>query len=116
QNGVDNADLLRSRFPEAVVLGGTSRIEAYVESPGVVVQRGQQQEVTLGAFRSEDRPAAESLAAALGNAGVPVTVTDDVVAALWLKLLITSGPGSMSAFARHPIGEALAAPVERSLL
>jgi 2-dehydropantoate 2-reductase len=47
QNGVDSAGFLRDRFPQAVVLGGTSRIEAFVEAPGVVVQRGPQTDLTV---------------------------------------------------------------------
>jgi 2-dehydropantoate 2-reductase len=116
QNGVDNADFLRSRFPHAVVLGGTSRIEAFVESPGVVVQHGQQTEVTVGPFDAVDRPAAERLAAAFQGGNVPTTLTDDVEAALWLKLLIISGLGSITAYARRAIGEVLADPVLSSML
>ncbi|MDP9343230.1 MAG: 2-dehydropantoate 2-reductase [Actinomycetota bacterium] len=108
QNGVDNEAFLQVRFPGAVVIGGASRIEAFLESPGVVVQRGQQAEVTVGAFEDAARPAAEALAGTLERASVPVVVTDDVQAALWLKLLIICGLGSGTAYAGRPIGEVLA--------
>jgi 2-dehydropantoate 2-reductase len=110
QNGIDNEAFLRERFPGAVVLGGASRIETFVDSPGVVVQRGPQTAVTVGAFTKSERAFAERLGAALDRAAVPVTVTDDIEAALWLKLLIICGLGSGTAYARRPIGEVLADP------
>ncbi len=116
QNGVDNHLLLKARFPQATVLAGPSRVEAFLESPGVVVQRGAQSEITLGAFSDADRPAGQALADALAAAGVPVTVTDDIVAALWLKLLIICGVGAITAYARRPIGGVLADPVLSSML
>jgi len=82
----------------------------------VVVQRGQQAEVTLGAFEPGGRPGAEALASALGRAGVPVSVTDDIQAALWLKVLIICGLGSGTAYARRAIGEVLADPDLASLV
>jgi len=102
QNGVDNESFLRERFPQAVVLGGTSRIEAYRERPGVIVQRGDMQDVTIGAFDLEERPVAARLGTAFDAAGVPVTLAADIVSALWVKLLIICGVGSITAYTGGP--------------
>ena len=108
QNGVDNEEFLRQRFPEAVVLGGTSRIEAYREDPSTVVQRGPMHDVTIGAFRVEERSVAARLGTAFDAAGVPVTLAADIVSALWMKLLIICGVGSITAYAGAPWGQVLA--------
>ena len=63
QNGVDNEAFLMERFPQAAVIGGTSRIEAYIVEPGVVAQRGRQSELTIGAFEAGEQPAAEEVPA-----------------------------------------------------
>jgi len=110
QNGVDNEAFLGEWFPEATIVGGTSRIETFVVEPGVVAQHGRQSELTVGAFTEEGRPAAERLGAAIGAAGVPVTVTDDIRAALWLKLVVITGLGGVTAYARGTIGEVLDDP------
>jgi 2-dehydropantoate 2-reductase len=110
QNGVDNEAFLGGRFPDAPVIGGTSRIETFVARPGVVEQHGRQSELTVGAFTAGEQPAAERLGAVVGDAGVPVTVTDDVRAALWLKLVVITGLGGVTAFARGTIGEVLGDP------
>jgi 2-dehydropantoate 2-reductase len=114
QNGVDNEDLLRTRFPAASVLGGTGQIEAFVLEPGVVAQRGSQSNIAIGAFSAEGRPAAERLGAALDAAGVPVTVVEDVVVELWRKLVVIAGLG-ITAFARAGIGAVLGDPQLRAL-
>jgi 2-dehydropantoate 2-reductase len=110
QNGVDNEAFLGRRFPDATVVGGTSRIEAFVVEPGVIAQHGRQSELTVGAFTADEQPAAERLGAAAGDAGVPVTVTGDIRAALWLKLVVITGLGGVTAYARGSIGDVLADP------
>ena len=116
QNGVDNEAFLMERFPQATVLGGTSRIEAFVAEPGVIEQRGRQSEVTLGAFTVDERPAAAHLGAAFDKAGVPVTLAADIHSALWQKLVVISGLGGITAFARKTIGEVLADEDLRTML
>jgi len=116
QNGVDNESFLGDRFPQATIVGGTSRIEAFVVSPGVVAQRGGQSELTLGAFAAADRPAAERLGEAVEEAGIPLTVTDDIRAALWLKLVVITGLGGVTAYAHGTIGDVLADPELERLL
>jgi 2-dehydropantoate 2-reductase len=110
QNGVDNETFLQERFPHATVLGATSRIEAFVDRPGVVEQRGRQSEVTIGAFVEEERPAAAHLGKALDESGVPVTLVSDIRSALWQKLVVISGLGGVTAYAGATIGEVLADP------
>lgn len=105
QNGVENEEFLRRRFPEAVILGGTARIEAFLEEPGVVVQRGGFTDVTVGAFDSGDRPAAEALAGAFQGTPVQASVVEDITRELWLKLLIIAGIGGVTAYCRCTIGE-----------
>jgi 2-dehydropantoate 2-reductase len=107
QNGVDNEAFLGGRFPEATIIGGTSRIEAFIVEPGVVAQRGHQSELTIGAFSDDARPAAERLAADVEPSGVPITITDDIQAALWLKLVVITGLGGVTAYAHGTIGDVL---------
>jgi 2-dehydropantoate 2-reductase len=116
QNGVENEGFFRSRFPEAVVLGGVARIEAFVESPGVVVQRGGLTSISIGAFHPSERDAAAGLVAAFGGTGVPADLAEDVEAALWMKLLIICGIGGVTAYGRCTIGEVRTDPDLRALL
>jgi 2-dehydropantoate 2-reductase len=116
QNGVDNEAFLGARFPAAVILGGVARIEAWLDGPGQVRQRGPLHDLAVGAFDPRERPAAEALAAAFAGTGVPVAVVTDVAAALWFKLLGICGVGGVSAFCRCSIGEAREDPELRALM
>jgi 2-dehydropantoate 2-reductase len=116
QNGIDNERFLAGRFPEAVVLGGVARIEAWVDSPGVVVQRGGLADMTVGAYRVEDRAAAASLAEAFAVTPVPATVSEDIEGALWFKLLVIAGLGGATAYGRCSIGAVRSDPALRRLL
>jgi 2-dehydropantoate 2-reductase len=116
QNGVDNEAFLKERFAAATVVGGTSRIEAFVVEPGVIAQHGRQSELTLGAFAEKDQAAVRRLGEVVGEAGVPVAVTDDIQAALWLKLVVITGLGGVTAYAGGTIGDVLRDPDLEQLL
>jgi len=116
QNGVDNEAFLHERFPEARVLGGTSRIEAFVVGPGVVTQRGKQSELTIGAFNLDERPAAAHLGSAVERAGIPMTLAADIRSALWFKLVVITGLGGVTAYAHGTIGDVLGDPELDALL
>ena len=107
QNGVESEQFLSSRFPQAVELGGAARIEAWREEPGVIVQRGPQTALTVGAFRSEDRPAAEALTGAFRGTGVPFKLSEDIRSNLWNKLMSICGAGGVTAYCRCPMGAVL---------
>jgi 2-dehydropantoate 2-reductase len=116
QNGVDNERFLAERFARAVVLGGVARIEAWLEEPGLVRQKGPLQDLAVGAFDAAHRADAQAVADAFGGTGVPVAVVEDIRSALWFKLLGICGVGGITAYCRCTIGEARDDPDLRSLM
>ena len=106
QNGVENESFLSERFPQSTILGGVARIEAWREAPGLFRQRGPQNRLLVGAFRPEDQPAAEALAAAFADTGVELVVAKDIESELWFKLMSICAVGGVTAFCRCTIGEA----------
>ena len=116
QNGVDNERFWGDRFPRATVIAGTARIVAWLEEPGVIVQRGADVAVALGTFDEADTPKAEQLAAALKEAGIEVGVYPDAQAALWLKLAGIVSVGTITAYGRCTIGQAFEDPELATLM
>jgi 2-dehydropantoate 2-reductase len=116
QNGVESAGFLRERFPEATVLGGVARIEAWTLEPGVIEQRGAFTSLTVGAFGAEHRADADGLARAFAGSPTQVDVTDDIASALWFKLLIIAGIGGVTASYRSAIGDVRSDPERHGLL
>jgi 2-dehydropantoate 2-reductase len=116
QNGVDNERFWSERFPPGTVIAGTARIVAWLEEPGLIVQRGPDVGVALGAFDEADLPRAEEVGRALREAGIQVAVARDAQSALWLKLAGIVSVGTITAYGRCTIGEAFADPEHAKLM
>jgi len=116
QNGVENEAFLADRFPRADVLAGVARVEAWVEEPGLIRQRGPQTNLTIGPIEGEPSGRTRDLAAAIADAGVPCEASADMPTALWWKLLGICGVGGVTAYCRCPIGEVLRDPELNDLI
>jgi 2-dehydropantoate 2-reductase len=99
QNGVDNADRLRTVLPPAQVAAAVVYVASEMAGPGHVKHHGRG-ELVIEPARGSDE-AAQALAAA----GVPTEVSPNVRGALWAKLIINCAYNAISAIAQRPYGE-----------
>lgn len=97
QNGVDNAERLRSVLAQEVV-PAVVYVATEMAGPGHVRHHGRGELVIGPSARSA------ALADVFGAAGVPVQVSDNVAGALWAKLLLNCAYNALSAIARQPYG------------
>src|SRR2546426_3279813 len=97
QNGVDNAERLAATLGRDVV-PAVVYVAVEMAGPGHVRHHGRS-ELLIG--RS---PASARIAAAFGAAGVPVEVSDDVIGALWAKLVVNCAYNALSAITQLPYG------------
>src|SRR5688500_9979879 len=97
QNGVDNAERLAATLGREVV-PAVVYVAVEMAGPGHVRHHGRG-ELVIG-------PAAASarIAAAFGAAGVPVEVSDNVIGALWAKLIVNCAYNALSAITQLPYG------------
>lgn len=102
QNGVDNAQRLRTVLPPGQVAAAVVYVATEMAGPGHVKHHGR------GELMLE--PSARSAAAvrALAAAGVPAEVSANVRGALWAKLIINCAYNAVSAIAQRPYGENVA--------
>jgi 2-dehydropantoate 2-reductase len=98
QNGVDNADRLRSVLPPAQVAAAVVYVATEMAGPGHVKHHGR------GELVIEPSPRSAAIAQALVAAGVPTEVSDNVRGALWGKLIINCAYNAISAIAQQPYG------------
>ncbi|TWD82436.1 ketopantoate reductase [Kribbella amoyensis] len=82
QNGVRNAEVLRERLPEQVVITGMVPFNVLNRGGGVFHQG------TQGGLDVEDHPALDEYEDAFRRAGLPLTRHADMVAVQWAKLLL----------------------------
>ncbi len=103
QNGVDNAERLRTVLPQQAVAAAVVYVATEMAGPGHVKHHGRGELVIepCGA-------AGQSAAQALIAAGVPTQICDNVRGALWLKLILNCAYNAVSAIAQRPYGQTVA--------
>jgi 2-dehydropantoate 2-reductase len=98
QNGVDNAERLRTVLPDHAVAAAVVYVATEMAGPGHLRHHGRGELIIEPATRSP------VVAAALAAAGVPTEVSGDVRGALWAKLVLNCAYNALSAIARLPYG------------
>lgn len=98
QNGVENADIIRQELPQAVI-PAVVYVATEMAGPGHLKHHGRGELVIGG------NPASEAIVASFARAGVPVQVSDNVMGALWAKLIVNCAYNALSAIAQKPYGK-----------
>lgn len=101
QNGVDNADRLRTVLPEHEVAAAVVYVATEMAGPGHLKHHGR------GELVIEPARASERVAQALAAAGVPTEISPNVRGALWLKLILNCAYNAISAITQLPYGPAV---------
>jgi 2-dehydropantoate 2-reductase len=119
QNGVENAATIARHVSQAVV-PAVVYVATAMGGPGVVRHFGRG-DLVIGAIDAAARrdpavtPLLEALAALFGKAGVKVTISADVMAELWSKLLVNCAYNAISALAQAPYAKLAAQPEVREV-
>lgn len=102
QNGVDNADRLRTVLPNAQkVSAAVVYVATEMAGPGHVRHHGR------GELVIEPIAGSAEAAHALTDAGVQVQISDNVRGALWSKLILNCAYNALSAITHLPYGEVM---------
>ena len=103
QNGVDNADRLRSVLPHHAVAAAVVYVATEMAGPGHLRHHGR------GELVIEPSSAAsltsEAVALALAAAGMPTQISDNVRGELWSKLILNCAYNAVSAITQLPYGK-----------
>ena len=103
QNGVDNAERL-SAVLDREVIPAVVYVATEMAGPGHVKHNGRG-ELVLGAS-----PASAQVAGVLRAAGIGVELSDNVIGALWAKLIVNCAYNALSAITQLPYGKLVAQP------
>ena len=99
QNGVDNADRLRTVLPQHAVAAAVVYVATEMAGPGHVKHHGR------GELVIEPSSLSEAVAQAFSAAAVPVEISGNVRGALWAKLILNCAYNAVSAIAQLPYGK-----------
>ncbi len=97
QNGVDNAARLQDCL-QRTVIPAVVYVATEMPGPGQVKHHGRGELVIGPSARSEE------LAALFADADVPAQISDNVIGALWAKLIINCAYNALSAITQLPYG------------
>ena len=104
QNGVENAALIASQLPQAVI-PTVVYVATEIPSPGYVKHHGRG-ELVIGTMKdsrlSNPTPTLTALVDLFASAQVPVQISQDVMAELWSKLMINCAFNAISALTQNP--------------
>jgi 2-dehydropantoate 2-reductase len=98
QNGVENADRLRSVVRQEVA-AAVVYVATEMAGPGHVRHHG------LGELVIEPSSISEAVAQAFIAAGVPTQISTNVRGSLWVKLILNCAYNALSAIAQQPYGQ-----------
>lgn len=101
QNGVDNAQRLQQILGRPVIPTAVY-VAAEMAGPGHVRHHGRG-ELVIGPGE-----ASAAIAEAFGQAGIRTQISDDVIAALWTKLIVNCAYNALSAIPQLPYGRMIA--------
>ena len=119
QNGVENAATIARHLRQTVV-PAVVYVATAMAGAGTVRHFGRG-DLVIGALKanSTNDPAIadllQDLVALFGTAGVQVTISDDVMAELWSKLLVNCAYNAISALAQAPYARLAAQPEVREI-
>ena len=113
QNGVEAHEELAQAVGSEAVLLGAAYIEAQIESPGVIRQRGEIMRIVFGEADGQRTPRAERILDTLQAVGIPTELSPDVEKVLWTKFLFISTLAGVTSAARAPLSLLLAHPESR---
>ena len=104
QNGVEAPQQIARQIGAEHVLGGVCRGFFFVEAPGKIRHVGVQPSIIFGQMDNSRTPEAETVLAALQEAGIQSSIPADIQVALWEKFLMVSALSGLGAVTQSPIG------------
>lgn len=104
-NGLRHLGLLNSAFGQSRVLGGVAVVSTQLDDNGDVQQLNDMASLTIGAQDGRRTQAVDRASDLLSGAGFPVSVSDDIVAAMWQKWAFIASAGALNCLLGGSVGE-----------
>jgi 2-dehydropantoate 2-reductase len=108
-NGMRHIEPLVSRFGSAV-LGGVLRVATELEDDGAIRVLAPMFGVEIGELASPSSDRVTDIAARFRAAGAEVTISADIVGAMWTKWVFIASIGAATSLMRASVGDIVALP------
>ena len=104
-NGMRHMSVLNDAFGRSAVLGGVAVLSTQLEANGDVRQLNDWASLVIGAQDGRPTQAVQRTHELLSGAGFPVSVSDDIVAAMWQKWAFIAAAGAVTCLLGGSVGE-----------
>lgn len=117
QNGVDNEEKIQRTISRGAVFGGVSYIYSTITAPGVITHTPGPTKIVFGEMaKGPASEQAQQILETMKNAGINVSLADNIHTELWKKYVFISAVGGMTALTRLTLGEILAVDAAKEML
>jgi 2-dehydropantoate 2-reductase len=107
-NGMRHMGLLNDAFGRSRVLGGVALLSTQLDDNGDVRQLNDLASLTFGDQAGQRTQVVEQADGQLSGAGFPVSVSDDIMAAMWQKWAFIASMGALNCLLGGSVGEIVA--------
>jgi len=107
-NGMRHMGLLNDAFGRSRVLGGVALLSTQLDDNGDVRQLNDLASLTFGGQDGQRTQVVERADGQLSGAGFPVSVSDDIMAAMWQKWAFIASMGALNCLLGGSVGEIVA--------
>ncbi|NOK63028.1 MAG: 2-dehydropantoate 2-reductase [Chloroflexi bacterium AL-W] len=116
QNGVESPDVVAATFGATAVLPGLVYSEVSIKEPGTILQGSVVSRIVLGELDGAITARTHKIHTAFLAAKIDVTISDNILGALWSKFCFICAMGGVTTLTRQTLGSILADPEGRTLL
>jgi 2-dehydropantoate 2-reductase len=110
QNGLGHEDVLANIVGRDKLLAGKTYVGGSQLAPGHVIAGTRRKLTLIGELDGGVSARADAVAAVFNAAGLDTTVSDNIIGAIWDKLLVNVATGALSGITRLPYGELYQVP------
>jgi 2-dehydropantoate 2-reductase len=114
QNGLGHEDILAEAVGRERVLAGKTYVGGVLLGPGRIRAGVHGKHTYIGELDGRVSERALAIAAQFNRAGLATTVSTDILATMWDKLLVNVATGALSGITRLPYGALYAVPEVRT--
>lgn len=105
QNGIENASLLEISLGKNHVMVGAASVQAFIEQPGIISQKGNLGKITFGEIADGITTRGEKLRQVFASGGWTVELTPKALRAIWTKFIFLTGSAEINAITQMTYGE-----------
>ncbi|MEV5750530.1 2-dehydropantoate 2-reductase [Actinoallomurus sp. NPDC052308] len=109
-NGIAHMGILNTRFGAPAVLGGVVKVVTMVDDEGDIVRLDPLATMAIGEQDGRSSPRLREIEQTLAGSGFDLSVSTDIITAMWHKWVFISTLGALTALMRGTVGDVVAVP------